>query len=212
MIESVREQFLQGDISVAQLTNALNTEYSEFTLGEGISNESESNNNSDSTQDQEFTLVEERDGSIKRVYLDGTEEVIVNADGNRVADGTANTQTNNTTETPSVVDQNSDTIKNLYKDILDRDMQEGDGTFWQDQLDSGTSIQDITDAFYLSDEFQNNALQSSDPIEHLYNKMLGRGSDAEGKAFWDQQLANGSDLESIIEGFMNSDEYQAKNA
>ncbi|MCH2228246.1 MAG: DUF4214 domain-containing protein [Candidatus Caenarcaniphilales bacterium] len=53
--------------------------------------------------------------------------------------------------------------KNLCKNILGREMVEGDGSFWQEKLDSGTSVKDIRAAFYLSDEFQNNAMNSGDP-------------------------------------------------
>lgn len=227
LIENIRERFLDGSINVGELTNALNTEYSEFTVDGGISDSSD--NSVSSANGQEYTLVEERDGSIKRVYLDGTEEVIVNADGNRVSDGTGNTQgntdtgtqteTNNTPapaapdqQTNSVVDQNSDTIKNLYRDVLDREMVEGDGTYWQEKLDSGTSAQDIKEAMFYSDEFQNNAFQSGDPIGHLYENILGREMTEGDGTFWNDKLTSGTSLEDIIDAFLESDEYNAKNA
>ncbi|NQY80077.1 MAG: DUF4214 domain-containing protein [Candidatus Caenarcaniphilales bacterium] len=241
LIESARERFLNGDISADELTNALNTEYSEFTVSGSISDDS---SNTTTSNDQEYTLVEERDGTIKRVYLDGTEEVIVNADGNRVADGTGNTQANNNAgaqaetnnppvqaeapaaqntpvqaentapppaQTNSIVDQNSETIKNIYRDVLDREMVEGDGTYWQEKLDSGTSAQDIKEAMFYSDEFRNNAFQSGDPVKHLYENVLGREMTEGDGTYWQDKFNGGKPLEEIIDAFLESDEYKAKN-
>jgi hypothetical protein len=52
-----------------------------------------------------------------------------------------------------------------------------------------------------------------DPIENLYRTMLGKGSDAEGHAFWTAQLNSGAwSMDQIKAFFANTDLYKARAA
>lgn len=49
----------------------------------------------------------------------------------------------------------------------------------------------------------------ADPLEALYKSVLGRASDAAGKAFWAERMANGATIESVATAMRGSDEGRA---
>ena len=51
-------------------------------------------------------------------------------------------------------------------------------------------------------------LSTEDQIEALYTQLLGRASDAGGKAYWLGECENGSSIDHIAGGFMDSAEFQ----
>jgi hypothetical protein len=48
-------------------------------------------------------------------------------------------------------------------------------------------------------------------VEDLYETILGRASDAGGLAFWQSQLDSGVSLDTVKQGFYNSEEYQSSH-
>ena len=58
----------------------------------------------------------------------------------------------------------------------------------------------------ISDETTANAF-----VEQLYRGMLGREADSAGLESWVKQLTNGATVKDIVDGFLKSDEYVAKN-
>ena len=100
-------------------------------------------------------------------------------------------------------------VARCYKIILGRDADEGGMKTWVNELNSGRkAAAEIIDAFVKSAEFQNKKHSSADAVEILYKAMLGRGSDAAGKASWVSQLENGQPLTAVINGFCASAEFK----
>lgn len=61
--------------------------------------------------------------------------------------------------------------------------------------------------FVYSQEFQDAGFDNSVYVEKMYNMLLGRASDDSGKAYWVNQLNNGTSREEIFAGFANSLEF-----
>lgn len=65
----------------------------------------------------------------------------------------------------------------------------------------------VTESFFHSQEFKNRNLSDADYVEVLYQTYLGRGSDADGKAYWISCLKNGKGRDFVLKGFSNSQEF-----
>ena len=100
-------------------------------------------------------------------------------------------------------------VSRCYKIILGRDADEGGMNTWSAELASGRkAAAEIIEQFVASAEFQNKKHSNPDAVEILYKAMLGRGSDAAGKASWVSQLENGQALTAVINGFCASAEFK----
>ena len=101
-------------------------------------------------------------------------------------------------------------VSRCYKIILGRDADEGGMNTWSAELASGRkAAAEIIEQFVASAEFQNKKHSNPDAVEILYKAMLGRGSDAAGKASWVSQLENGQPLTAVINGFCASAEFKS---
>jgi len=99
-------------------------------------------------------------------------------------------------------------IESLYEEILGRSSDPKGLEHWTKQMNSGMSLEEIRENFYLSPEFQKKALSSGDPVEYLYENILGRESDKEGYENYSQHLTAGDlSMKDIISGFLSSPEY-----
>ncbi len=61
--------------------------------------------------------------------------------------------------------------------------------------------------FIQSKEYINKNLSDDEYVENLYKALMGRASDAEGKANWLYALANGMTRDEVFAGFANSKEF-----
>ena len=112
-----------------------------------------------------------------------------------------------------------DPIELLYQGILGRNSDPEGKKHYQQQLNAGRSIDEIRQDFLNSEEFKKKNPQAqpvttnrtSDPIEELYQSILGRNSDPEGKKHWQQELNAGKSIDAIRQDFFNSDEFKRKN-
>ncbi|CAN7665315.1 DUF4214 domain-containing protein [Rhizobium sp. LjRoot30] len=80
---------------------------------------------------------------------------------------------------------------------------------WIRQLDSGVSLLNVAAAFVGSDEFR--AVYGTNPtakayIAKLYQNVLGREGEADGAAFWEEQLASGVSAAQVLAHFSESPE------
>ena len=101
-------------------------------------------------------------------------------------------------------------VARCYKIILGRDADEGGMNTWAGELSARRkAAAEIIEAFVNSQEFQNKKYSNADAVEILYKAMLGRGSDAAGKADWVSKLNNGQPLTAVINGFCGSGEFKA---
>ncbi len=101
-------------------------------------------------------------------------------------------------------------ITRCYQIILGRDPDLSGMNTWFNELNSGRrAAAEIIEQFVNSDEFKNKKYSKDDAVEILYNAMLGRSSDAAGKADWVSKLKAGQPLAAVINGFCGSAEFKA---
>ena len=99
-------------------------------------------------------------------------------------------------------------VDRLYTIILDRSAEAAGLADWTNDLKNGKATSaDIVYGLANSDEFKNKALSNDEIIERMYLAMLGRSSDAAGKADWLNTMANGVSVNGIINGFSGSEEF-----
>ena len=100
-------------------------------------------------------------------------------------------------------------VSRCYKIVLGRDADEGGMNTWSGELASGRkAAAEIIEQLVASSEFQNKKVSNADAVEILYKAMLGRGSDAKGKADWVGKLEGGQPLTAVINGFCGSTEFK----
>ena len=99
-------------------------------------------------------------------------------------------------------------VQRCYRIILDREADPSGMQTWYEQLSSGKkAAAEIIDRFVNSPEFSGKNYSHSDSVEILYKAMLGRGSDAAGKANWVSKLDEGRPFSVVINGFCMSREF-----
>ena len=96
----------------------------------------------------------------------------------------------------------------LYRTTLEREPELGGLNYWHNALASGS----VTGAkaaygFIFSPEMNNRNLKDEEFLEILYNALMGRDSEAGGKAFWLNQLRTGTTRYSAFAGFVYSVEF-----
>ncbi len=101
-------------------------------------------------------------------------------------------------------------VARCYKIILGRDADEDGMNTWAGELKSGRkAAAEIIESFVSSAEFKGKYYSNPDAVEIMYKAMLGRGSDAAGKADWVGKLNAGQPLTAVINGFCGSAEFKA---
>ncbi|MCQ2482526.1 MAG: DUF4214 domain-containing protein [Clostridia bacterium] len=99
-------------------------------------------------------------------------------------------------------------VKRCYEIALDREPDQEGLEGWTEDLLSGKQCGvSVAFGFVYSPEFQNAGYDNAVYVEKMYNMLLGRESDPEGKAYWVDMLNNGTDKELIFYGFANSQEF-----
>ncbi|WP_395589385.1 DUF4214 domain-containing protein, partial [Pseudomonas sp. TR47] len=86
-------------------------------------------------------------------------------------------------------------VQQLYVGYLGRAADAEGQKFWADAIANGTAtIASVATGFTLSAEYKAAyaGLDSAALVDKIYNNVLGRSADAEGKAFWVDALANGT--------------------
>ncbi len=78
--------------------------------------------------------------------------------------------------------------------------------FWASQLEVGFSTLAVSNEFAKSAEFQNTygSLSDTEFIELVYQNVLGRASDAAGRAYWLDRMAAGTSRGAVMLGFSES--------
>ena len=100
-------------------------------------------------------------------------------------------------------------VYRCYDIILGREPDAGGMNTWVNELNSGRkAASEIIDKFVRSQEFLGKHYSNADAVEILYKTMLGRGSDAPGKATWVGKLDAGYPFAVVINGFCGSKEFK----
>ncbi len=98
-------------------------------------------------------------------------------------------------------------INRFYNKYLNRTLDPGGLQSWTEKLKQGIALQQIIVGFCDSVEYKSTNTLPAQFIESLYDKLLGRSSDTQGKQSWMDLLRKGHSTAEVIYGFLNSLEY-----
>jgi hypothetical protein len=107
---------------------------------------------------------------------------------------------------------NGQFVQRMYANVLQRSADTGGLNFWVGQLNSGQMTRaQVAVSFLDSVELQTlSASQNRVDVSLLYFDMLRRDPDASGFSGWVSVLNSGTPLRVVIDGFLNSAEYNAR--
>ena len=101
-------------------------------------------------------------------------------------------------------------VTRMYNVALDRAPDPEGLASWTNGLRSGSiSGGDVARNFILSDEFRSKNVSNEQFLEVMYRSFFNRPPDPGGFASWLAHLNSGNSRESVIAGFVNSDEFRA---
>ena len=121
---------------------------------------------------------------------------------------TATTGTTDTSDTTDTTQHKSAPfVKLLYQYVLDRTATQSEIDYWVGRLENGSTGAEVAYGFIFSQEFQNKNYSDADYVEHLYLSLMGRASDADGKADWVTHLKNGVSRLYVFRQFTDSAEF-----
>lgn len=106
-----------------------------------------------------------------------------------------------------VVHKSEPFVKLLYQYVLDRNAEQSEIDYWVERLENGSTGAEVAYGFIFSTEFHNKNYSDEDYVEHLYLSLMGRSSDAAGKADWVTHLKNGVSRLYVFRQFTDSDEF-----
>ena len=110
----------------------------------------------------------------------------------------------------SVLAENSDNaaIARMYEVVFDREADLGGLEYWTERADAGDSLENITNAFVASEEFQNKFASDSNEefLDKLYEGMADRDPDAGGMTYWLGEMDNGLSQADVAIRFAESTE------
>ena len=110
----------------------------------------------------------------------------------------------------STQDQIQAFVYRMYRVCLLREPDDIGFVYWIDKIRSGErSGAQAAFEFFFSNEMIARNLSDTDYVERAYESILGRASDAEGKAYWMQRLQAGFSRKALISGFISSNEFGA---
>jgi peptidoglycan/xylan/chitin deacetylase (PgdA/CDA1 family) len=106
-------------------------------------------------------------------------------------------------------------VARLYAAYFDRRPDTEGARFWNRELASGAlNLWQISDYFARSTEFQQrySSLNNRDFVTLVYRNVMDRDPDAEGHAYWIDQLNQGQTRGEMMVNFSESDEFIARSA
>ena len=95
----------------------------------------------------------------------------------------------------------------LYENTLGRHPVQSEIAYWEKQISSGKTGAEVAYGFLFSKEFEGKNYSNADYVEHLYLSLMGRPSDAGGKAQWMKTLEDGMSRTYVFKQFINSPEF-----
>jgi hypothetical protein len=108
-----------------------------------------------------------------------------------------------------------------YQTVLGRNPDEQGAQYWQGQLDSGVSLEEIVKGMINSGEYRSGSGKSYDGLSltgvssdviSAYVDLLGRAPDAQGAYYWQSQLDSGTSVQEMLAAFKNSAEYKSNGS
>jgi hypothetical protein len=98
-------------------------------------------------------------------------------------------------------------VTSFYRLFLDRAPDASGLQAWTNALQRAEPFQSIVRGFCDSAEFKIRNPVPGPFVEALYNRLLGRGSDPDGKRAWVGALQAGRSTADVVDGFLGSEEY-----
>lgn len=122
---------------------------------------------------------------------------------------TAATATAGATSVDGVDAAISDSVVRLYRAVFDREPDVEGLRYWVTLYVNGTALDSIAGAFMESAEWENRygSVGGDGFVDLLYRNVLGREGETEGRQYWRQVLADGSDRPALLLFFSESSEF-----
>lgn len=98
-------------------------------------------------------------------------------------------------------------IDRLYTIALGRGCDSTGKEYWLNRVQNGSTGADLARGFLFSREFLGKNLTNEQFITILYSTFFNRTPDEPGKAYWLNRLNNGMSRQEVINGFINSIEW-----
>ena len=112
-------------------------------------------------------------------------------------------------EPPPSSDNVVNFVTRLYQTGLDRQPDQGGLDYWSDGLKAKSlSGAKAAENFLISEEIRNKNLSDDAYLDVLYRALMDRESDAGGKEYWKEFLANGVSRTGVLRQFLLSKEFQ----
>lgn len=138
------------------------------------------------------------------------EPTIISSTATTVDSGSTSSPTQTIQQNSTQEEKAAGFIRHCYRNILKRtnDPIDDEITIWKNKVlnDKETAVELVYEILY-SNESQAKNQNNDDIIETLYNTMLNRYSDAEGKEYWVNQLNSGMSLKTVINAFAETKEF-----
>jgi hypothetical protein len=107
-------------------------------------------------------------------------------------------------------------VQHFYRSILGREPEASGHDFWAAQaqaaVDRGSNVNEtwyaMAAAFFVSPEYVNQGRSDDGFIDDLYRTFFNREADAEGRAYWKDQIASGLPRVAVLVNFMFSAEFR----
>ena len=99
-------------------------------------------------------------------------------------------------------------VRRLYKYCFNRNPDKGGFNDWTKKLRSKEkTAAEVVQGFFESKEMSNLKLKNEDYVERCYLVLMDRKSDAGGKKYWLDKLAQGLSKRGLLQGFVDSNEF-----
>ena len=105
-------------------------------------------------------------------------------------------------------------VSRLYRAAFGRAPDATGLAYWVQRLASGTSMGRVASSFVASPELRRlyGSLSNAAFVDRVYRNVLGRAADADGRAFWIDQLGRGRTRGNVLLSFAVSAEHVARTA
>ena len=100
-------------------------------------------------------------------------------------------------------------VTRFYILVLGRSVDQGGLDYWSDQIISGTETPgEVAIGFFSSAEYVNLNHDNPTFVDTVYHAFFDRAADQGGKDYWSARLENSMTRIQVVEGFIDSQEFQ----
>ncbi len=102
-------------------------------------------------------------------------------------------------------------VRSLYRSVLHREPDSGGLATWVRHLERGQKRGWVVSRFLFSQEYRSHRSSNRNFVRDCYQAILGREPDKGGWSHWSAKLDRGQSRESIVQGFLASQEYHSRS-